>query len=327
MKTLFSESFFNKFGLLTVGAIYFLIFIGGWVRVTGSGMGCPDWPTCFGQWTPPTDVSELPADYRTLYAAPGKPVAEFNVYHTWTEYINRLVGVLIGIFIAITMVSSFQFRKTEPKITVYAVLSFLLVGFQGWIGKVVVDKNLAGWMVTIHMLLALVVVALVMLAVFRRHRVSFPLAEQATLKNLSLLALLLTLIQIAIGTQVREKVDEVKIQHLGNDWVERAGALLESHVFLTVLLVAVTLLLVWKAWKSFPPGSTLRKVMNATLLFTALQALTGILNRWMDLPAAAQLGHILFGTMIAGGWFYIWMILNKKPGPQGSINTKSENDH
>lgn len=106
----------------------------------------------------------------------------------------------------------------------------------------------------------------------------------------------------------------------GENWVEMAGALLQSHVFLTILLVAVTLLLAWKAWKIFPAGSNLKKVLNATLLFTTLQALTGIFNRWMDLPAAAQLGHILFGTMVAGGWFYIWMILNKKPVPQGTIN-------
>src|SRR5687767_5004446 len=125
--TLFSESFFNRFGLLTVGAIYFLIFVGGWVRITGSGMGCPDWPKCFDQWVPPTEVSQLPEDYQTRFAAPGKPVAVFNVYHTWTEYVNRMVGVLIGLFIGITMVSSFQFRKTEPIITLYAVLSFILV--------------------------------------------------------------------------------------------------------------------------------------------------------------------------------------------------------
>lgn len=309
---LFSESFFNKFGLLTVAAIYFLIFVGGWVRITGSGMGCPDWPKCFDQWVPPTDVSELPADYRTLFKTSTHEVAEFNVYHTWTEYVNRMVGVLIGLLIGITMVSSFQFRKTEPVITLYAVLSFILVGFQGWIGKVVVDKNLAGWMVTVHMLLALVVVGLVMLAVFRRHTLRSVLPDQLILRNLSLIALVLTLIQIGVGTQVREKVDEVKKDELSVDWIENAGSVLSSHIILSALLLVITLFIWLKATKAFKQEKNLKKALNATLLFTGLQMISGIANRWMDLPDTAQLSHILFGTMMAGGWFYVWMVLNTK---------------
>jgi len=315
-RTLFSESFFKKFGLLTVISIYFLIFVGGWVRVTGSGMGCPDWPKCFDQWVPPTEVSQLPEDYQTRFAAPGKPVAEFNVFHTWTEYVNRLVGVLIGVFIAITMVSSFQFRKTEPKITAYAVLSFVLVGFQGWIGKVVVDKNLAGWMVTIHMLIALVVVALVMLAVFRHATPKSSINGQASLRNLSMIALILTLIQITVGTQVRERVDEVLIHHLAPDWIEHAGSILRSHVILSTLLLGIIVTFWYQARNSLNKDQGLKKVLNITLLFTAVQILSGIANRWMDLPAIAQMSHILFGTLMAGGYFYLWMVLNRKSASQ-----------
>lgn len=264
IKNLFTEYFFRRFGLLTVYSIYFLIFVGGWVRVTGSGMGCPDWPKCFDQWVPPTEVSQLPDDYQTRFAAPGKPVAEFNVFHTWTEYVNRLVGVLIGFFIAIMTVSSFQFRKTEPKITAYAVLSFLLVAFQGWIGKVVVDKNLAGWMVTIHMLLALVIVGLVMLAVFRHHKPKKSIKGQLILRNMSLIALALTLIQIGVGTQIREIVDEVLIQHIGTDWIQRAGSILRSHIFLSILLLGISLTIWYQARKAFTGDRILLRVLYIT---------------------------------------------------------------
>lgn len=313
---LYSESFFRRFGLLTVYSIFFLIFVGGWVRVTGSGMGCPDWPKCFDQWVPPTEVSQLPEDYQTRFAAPGKPVAEFNVFHTWTEYVNRLVGVLIGFFIAITMVSSFQFRKTEPKITVYAVLSFVLVGFQGWIGKVVVDKNLAGWMVTIHMLIALVVVALVMLAVFRHAAPKSTINGQNSLRNLSMIALVLTLIQITVGTQVRERVDEVLIHHLAPNWIDHAGSVLRSHVILSALLLGVIVIFWYQAKRGLSNEGGLRKVLNITLLFTGVQLLSGIANRWMDLPAISQMSHILFGTLMAGGFYYLWMVLNRKSTSQ-----------
>lgn len=313
---LFSEKFFRRFGLLTVYSIFFLIFVGGWVRVTGSGMGCPDWPKCFDQWVPPTEVSQLPEDYQTRFAAPGKPVAEFNVFHTWTEYVNRLIGVLIGLFIAITMVSSFQFRKTEPRVTVYAVLSFLLVGFQGWIGKVVVDKNLAGWMVTIHMLIALVVVALVMLAVFRHATPQSSIKDQSSLRNLSLIALILTLIQITVGTQVRERVDEVLIQRLAPDWIENAGAVLRSHIILSVLMLGIIINLWYQAKTRLNGEAQLKKVLNITLFFTAVQIISGIANRWMDLPAISQMSHILFGTLMAGGFYYLWMVLNRKSTSQ-----------
>src|SRR4028118_360369 len=124
---------FRRFGIITIVAVYVLILVGGVVRSTGSGMGCPDWPRCFGSWVPPTDASELPADYREVYSQKRKAKndrlaatlrrmgfeatanlitndpsmfeeAQFNALRTWIEYGNRLIGVLIGIFIFITAV-------------------------------------------------------------------------------------------------------------------------------------------------------------------------------------------------------------------------------
>jgi heme a synthase len=123
---------FRNIGVITVVAVYFLILVGGIVRSTGSGMGCPDWPKCFGSWVPPTDVSQLPDDYLEIYkeqrveknrklagyldkmgfekvsqeifAHPNQYTeTEFNVTKTWIEYLNRLVGVVIGILIFLTV--------------------------------------------------------------------------------------------------------------------------------------------------------------------------------------------------------------------------------
>ena len=86
---------YRRITIVTVSAVYFLILVGASVRASGAGMGCPDWPTCFGQWIPPTHESQLPANYQEIYANLGYAETRFNVVKTWTEYINRLIGVII----------------------------------------------------------------------------------------------------------------------------------------------------------------------------------------------------------------------------------------
>lgn len=138
---------YQKTAVTTVGAVIFLIFVGGLVRATGAGLGCPDWPKCFGLWIPPTSAAELPAGYNP---------AEFNVFKTWTEYLNRLVGVIIGLLIIATAVLSWQYRKKKPSVFWSSLLAFILVLFNGWLGGRVVETELDVNLITIHMILAIV---------------------------------------------------------------------------------------------------------------------------------------------------------------------------
>jgi len=86
---------FRRFAFAATVATFFVIFAGGLVRVTGAGLGCPDWPTCFGRWFPPTDISQLPPDIDPT---------QFNFALAWIEYINRLAGVVLGVLIAVTAI-------------------------------------------------------------------------------------------------------------------------------------------------------------------------------------------------------------------------------
>ena len=151
---------FRRIGIITIFAVYLVILMGGIVRASGAGMGCPDWPTCFGQWVPPTEESQLPANYHEIYAERGYENTQFNRVKTWTEYTNRLVGVSIGFLIFLTAWTSRIFLKTDKPIFYLSLSSFFLVGFQGWLGSRVVASELKPFMITLHMLLATVIVAL-----------------------------------------------------------------------------------------------------------------------------------------------------------------------
>ena len=61
------SSRFLKFQWVVLILIFLVVFAGSFVRMSGSGMGCPDWPKCFGKWVPPTELTELPEDYREAY--------------------------------------------------------------------------------------------------------------------------------------------------------------------------------------------------------------------------------------------------------------------
>ena len=153
-------------------AVYFLILVGGIVRASGAGMGCPDWPTCFGRLIPPTEESQLPADYHERYAL-GYKNTQFNPVKTWTEYLNRLAGVTIGLLIILTAWRSRIYLKADNRFLL-SLTAFFLVGFQGWLGSTVVASNLTPLIITFHMLLALIIVALLIYILARSQKLSGP---------------------------------------------------------------------------------------------------------------------------------------------------------
>ena len=166
------ERLFRRLTLLTVFSVYLLFAAGSIVRSTGSGMGCPDWPKCFGSWVPPTEAYQLPSNYKEIYGAKLKGEVEFNVVKTWTEYANRLLGVLTGLLIFGTLITSITYLRTSKSNIFYASLAaFILVGFQGWLGSKVVSSELHPLMVTLHRTFSLLVFAVNALLVYRIMKV------------------------------------------------------------------------------------------------------------------------------------------------------------
>src|SRR5688572_21223908 len=182
---------YTRYTWFVFGMVMLVILAGGVVRMTQSGMGCPDWPTCFGRWIPPVNESQLPPDFEK-YLDKQQIDHSFNVYHTWIEYINRLLGALLGVFIFIHTIWSFRrFQKTRPVIFYLSLLLLLAVAFQGWLGKKVVEANLEAAKVTIHMFVALVIAAIPLLIIYKIRK--FEKVDNRILKWMTLVTVFITL--------------------------------------------------------------------------------------------------------------------------------------
>lgn len=308
-----SERRFRRFGILTIGSVFFLIFVGGLVRSTGSGMGCPDWPKCFGQWVPPTNVSELPENYRELFKTSTHEVAEFDVYKTWTEYINRLIGVTTGLFVVLTVFFAIPYLKTNPSVFWLSLLALILTGFQGWIGARVVATNLAHWMVTIHMVIALIIVGLLIYTITKSQQFDvLQLNNDRSLKLIMVAVLIVSAIQTISGTQVRENVDAVALvagEQNRAHWVELLGNMFKFHRTFSAVSGILTLVVVYKFRLAFERNSIIYKSVLALLLMVGAQILSGKVLDNLGFPAQMQSVHLFVGSLICGIQLFIAIVL------------------
>jgi len=289
---------FQKTALVTVFATLFLIFVGGLVRSAGAGLGCPDWPKCFGTWIPPTDVSELPS---------GFDPSQFNAPKMWIEYINRLIGVVIGLLIIATSVLSLRYRKTKPIITISAFATLFLVIFQGWLGGQVVRSALDEWLITLHMLLAMVIVNLLIFVTFKAFsdqlNLELPKYVRRLLLIITSVMLVASLIQMGIGTQVREGIDAVVKANpdLPRDqWLERVGFIDHLHrsTSWSLLILGVYL---FSFINKFKLPLALRKTGYGVFLAIILQIILGVGLAYLGMPASFQVLHLTFAAILVSG--------------------------
>jgi len=307
---------FRRLGLLTIGAVYFVILVGGIVRASGAGMGCPDWPTCFGQWIPPTSESQLPANYHQIYADRGYQDTQFNPVKTWTEYTNRLVGVTIGLLIFLTAWSSRLYLKTDKTIFYLSLSVFFLVAFQGWLGSAVVASNLKPLMITLHMLLALFIVALLIYAIARSQQSYLAQldASQIPDKVYTVIKVVMgmTLVQIAMGTQVREAVDFIAHEHQYIDriyWRDSFPIIFYIHRSFSAIILFTNLWLSWKIYHAVAPDCLLRRCIYALMSVIVIAIIAGITLDRLGVPPVSQPIHLLMANIIFGLQFFIYIVL------------------
>lgn len=295
---------FRRIALITIAAVYILIAVGSMVRATGAGMGCPDWPTCFGQLIPPTDVSQLPENYQEIYRDRGYADVEFNAVKTWTEYFNRLTGVAIGFLSLWTLWAAWRIRREEPPVFWYVLSAFVLVGFNGWLGKVVVSSNLHPAMITTHMVASLLVVASLVLAIGHslRDTLRMSLAGALSTRTWLIVAMVLTIVQIALGVQVRERIDILSLQYDYAEratWVAQVGAPLTVHILGALLVVGYNLWLGLRVLRR-DDNPLIRRLTIAMMGVVLIELLIGLSLAGLGFPAFLQPLHLMLAAILFG---------------------------
>ncbi len=314
--------------------------------MTGSGMGCPDWPKCFGSYIPPTDISELPEDYKAHYIEVRKtknqklakmiaPLGmtelanqisndpsvyeetEFVWQKTWTEYVNRLAGATLGLVLLLAFISSLKYWKDRKQIPLLVLAIIIITGFQGWMGSVVVSTNLLPGVLTVHMVLAFVIIA-GLVHLYVKTADGFRATESSRMTNTMRYALglliALTLIQVLLGTQVRQQIDviaksfDLQQRHL---WIGELDWIFKFHRSFSILMLIGN---GWVCYQLYRYLSHYFAVYRAGIylgVFVGIATLSGIIMAYLNVPAWAQPLHLVMSCLIFGAQVYLFSVLGR----------------
>jgi len=308
------------------------------VRSTGSGMGCPDWPKCFGTWIPPTSVNQLPADYKAQFAQyrdnknvkfaqylsalgmedtaskilqdPSVLVEQdFNATKTWTEYLNRLVGAIIGLLFIALFIASWRVRAISPVLFTGSGLALGLVIFQGWFGSIVVSTNLTTWTVTIHLLLALLLVMILIFLLVRSGETSR--LELKGVRGWLLAGMSVILLQTLLGTRVREAIDRLSPSIGRDSWITNAGSDFLIHRTFSWVVLAIQLLVYMKLRKM-----TAEKTLTLIpFLLILCSLLTGTAMAYFGVPPSLQPVHLVLAVLSFGWFFQVYLLAGSQRSP------------
>jgi cytochrome c oxidase assembly protein subunit 15 len=319
--------------------VYLVILAGALVRMTGSGMGCPDWPKCFGYYIPPTEQKELEfipnktydegqviiknegllvatSDFtasssfsETNWKAYTKhDYAIFNPLHTWIEYINRLLGAFAGIACFVTFIFAFGYWKENKKIVVYSLLVCVLMGFQAWLGKTVVDSVLSPVKITTHMLTAFLIVALQLYVIYVVSAKNSVRKYDKKFSITLIIVLLLTIVQVVLGTYVREFIDTVEKSGAPKPfWLLQPEITFYFHRSFSIVVLLANLYLLLR---NINLQLGFEKV-NWVVRILIFEIILGVIMVYGDFPFGSQTLHLVLATFLFSLHFYLLLENNK----------------
>jgi heme A synthase len=280
---------FQRLCLITCVVIFGLIVLGGVVRATDSGDGCPDWPLCHGRLVPKADK------------------------HTLIEYSHRATASVTGLLILAVAVKAWRSYRDTPRILYPSLLAFGLVLVQGGLGGAAVLNDLAAEIVMLHLGLALTILALLMLityTAFDHAKPLAPLGSSGTAAGLGALAAVGVMSLMVIGAYVA--VADFSLACSG--WPLCNGAIVPDHSATSVQVIylhrvlalvvgAVLLALVFVAWRERSRAAGLLTLAACAAVLFGVQVIVGAANVWTEVADEVSTAHLAFGTLL-------WVVLS-----------------
>jgi len=273
---------FRRVSVLTAVFAYLQIALGGLVRVSGSGLGCPDWPLCQGRPYPPANV------------------------HSIIEYSHRTVGAITGLLLVATVVGAWVvYRHRRPVVAWLATASLIAYGTEGGLGALVVFGELPSWLVAVHLGMAMIIIGCLIATAVMSMPESRGVVD-AGFKRLAIVAAAATYVMLLTGsTVVASAADESC-----NAWplcgggfaLDFSGA--NAFTMLhrgTVLVVSLLLLhVLTKAIRRWSAVGGMRIFAMGTLFVLVLQVIVGAASAFTDGALANGL-HVALATLVWSG--------------------------
>lgn len=314
-------NFFQKTALAALLATIFLIYVGAIVRATGSGLGCPDWPKCWGELIPPTSLDQVDFDKLNIEKFQKKNpnitketlAAEFNPVHVWVEFINRLVSLPVGLFTLATFLLSFQFLRKHTRVFIGAFSALALVLTNAILGAIVVSSGLKPGVITLHMALAIILICVFVYIIYRGGD-SLPNvtlgSKKVLLRSVLVILFLSCVFEGIMGSQVREITDELALKYKDtprNVWHE---ILEQKFIYLFhrsfswgILLLGIFLFV--KTRKA--TGKLAQFSINVSFGIILAQMVLGVLMSHVSVHPVVQVLHIGLSSILIVSLF--WLIL------------------
>lgn len=303
---------FQRTSVAAAVLAFFVITLGAWVRLTDAGLGCPDWPGCFGHLTVPQTEAEIARAQEAFDAA------HIDQGKAWREMIHRYVASTLGLLIMLLALLAWRNRRDARQPLLLPLLLVPLVVFQGLLGMWTVTLLLQPLVVLAHLLGGLTVLAiLVWLALTTRERAAARHAP-GSLRALAAVALIATFAQIALGGWTSTHYAALACPDFPtcqNQWWPEAdfaegfvpwrgiessfegGVLMHparvaihlTHRVGALILTALLVLCVWRAGRHL--GAQVRRAQWAVGLTLALQIAIGVAIVTYGLPLWLGVAH------------------------------------
>ncbi len=276
---------YRQLAIITTVGVGILTVAGGVVRLTGSGLGCDDWPNCNSE--------------RFVDVSSG---------HTAIEQINRLVSGVVGIPTLLLAIAAFRIRPHVTGLRWPAVGVLVSVLANGVLGGIAVRSDLHPALIQSHFLLAMVSIAFGMVAV---HRSSGAISRRTgRAGQLASLLTVLTAAALATGTVVTGTGP-----HAGEEDVRRFGFDISNvariHSVSVLLALALAAVLAWTVRSGGASNAAVRTPLTAWVFLGCLQAAVGYTQYFNGVPELLVGTHIALAT---GLWaITMWLMLSAVP--------------